>query len=807
MKIMKIKTKLVLGATTICFFTLIVSTLVVSYIINEQNMKASFNLIGKTFNVIIDNLSSGKKKLLTDATRFANRDEMIFAIPYFAKQKTKTMDEIGLDYLKLPGQGYVTWDQAIIKLALSAYEFGRSANAWRTAVYDKDGDLIAFANIENGLATFGYAHGFPNPYLTAASLNVGQKLKLKDWKKIDTLPNINFSFGKEIPLDEMARFEKINQYLCLVSYVPIIKEHKNRKPETSEKTRLGLVKTIMKIDRAFAKRLSVLTQSQINIFTGKNLKTGDIPEYKTLVCPELKTDDEKWRLSADTVKMDAIKINKSGYFQGVLPLFTNNRYIGAIAVLYSREVARANTVQMVKMLCLVGLGIIVLMIPFAFLLSGLLTKPLTLVVATANSIALGEFKTELDIRQQDEIGELADAFRNMKDTIGRVLNEMDSLILAVQEGKLDKRGDAEAFTGGWRDLVFGINNVINGFVNPINMTSESIERIARGDIPEKIIREFKGDFNAIRNNLNTMILNIGGFATDVQNSSEQVASGSEQLRQNAHQVSQGMTEQAASIEQISASTEEISSIVIQNADNAQLTASIAAKAAGDAQEGGNAVRETITAMKSISQKIRIVEEIARQTNMLALNAAIEAARAGEHGKGFAVVAAEVRKLAERTQEAAKEINDLSIANIEIAEQTDGLLTEMVAGIQKTAQLVEEISASATEQSNGVSQVNDTIQQLDLVIRKNADLSEDMALSSQEFSSLAKNLRQIASFFNVSGSTGSHAEEQTTSDITELNDSKNLNRMNRQTAPDSSTSAKISGTAIKLADEEFESYAE
>ncbi|MBF0477331.1 MAG: methyl-accepting chemotaxis protein, partial [Deltaproteobacteria bacterium] len=177
--------------------------------------------------------------------------------------------------------------------------------------------------------------------------------------------------------------------------------------------------------------------------------------------------------------------------------------------------------------------------------------------------------------------------------------------------------------------------------------------------------------------------------------------------------------------------------VAQNADNAKQTAAIAQKAAKDAQEGGKSVAETVKAMKSIAEKIGIIEEIARQTNMLALNAAIEAARAGEHGKGFAVVAAEVRKLAERSQTAAKEISVLSGSSVEVAERAGKLIEMIVPDIQKTAELVQEINASSSEQADGIQQVTKAVQQLDQAIQQGASATEEMASTSEELSSQAE----------------------------------------------------------------------
>ncbi|MHB1400754.1 MAG: methyl-accepting chemotaxis protein, partial [Trichloromonadaceae bacterium] len=210
----------------------------------------------------------------------------------------------------------------------------------------------------------------------------------------------------------------------------------------------------------------------------------------------------------------------------------------------------------------------------------------------------------------------------------------------------------------------------------------------------------------------------------------------------------GATEQAASAEEASSSMEQMAANIRQNADNALQTEKIAVKSAADAQAGGQAVAQTVSAMKEIAGKISIIEEIARQTNLLALNAAIEAARAGEHGKGFAVVASEVRKLAERSQLAAAEISQLSGSSVEVAEKAGAMLVRMVPDIQRTAELVQEIAAASKEQDTGAEQVNKAIQQLDQVIQQNASASEEMASTAEELSGQAEQLQHTIAFFKV-----------------------------------------------------------
>ncbi len=251
----------------------------------------------------------------------------------------------------------------------------------------------------------------------------------------------------------------------------------------------------------------------------------------------------------------------------------------------------------------------------------------------------------------------------------------------------------------------------------------------------------------------SMTENLQNIVGQVRTASDNVGSGSQELSGTAQQMSQGATEQAASVEETTSSMEEMSSNIQQNADNSQQTEKIASKAAKDAQESGEAVTEAVTAMKEIAGKISIIEEIARQTNLLALNAAIEAARAGEHGKGFAVVAAEVRKLAERSQNAAGEISELSSSSVEVAEKAGEMLSKLVPDIQKTSELVQEISAASNEQNAGAEQINKALQQLDQIVQQNASASEEMASTSEELSSQASQLQESISFFKVNGSVG------------------------------------------------------
>jgi methyl-accepting chemotaxis protein len=295
-------------------------------------------------------------------------------------------------------------------------------------------------------------------------------------------------------------------------------------------------------------------------------------------------------------------------------------------------------------------------------------------------------------------------------------------------------------------LLFLARPIKEGFITIAGV----VKRLSTGDLTVDIAPKSKDEIGESLLAMKNMVEKLRGVVTDVKKAADNVASGSQQLSEGAGQMSQGTTEQAASTEEASSSIEEMNATIKQNADNALQTEKIALKSATDAQESGKAVSQTVGAMKDIAQKISIIEEIARQTNLLALNAAIEAARAGEHGKGFAVVAAEVRKLAERSQTAAGEIGQLSTTSVQAAEQTGTMLSRLVPDIQKTAELVQEISASSREQSSGADQINMSIQQLNQVVQQNAGAAEEMASTAEELASQADQLQSTISFFKVDG---------------------------------------------------------
>ncbi|MBF0369309.1 MAG: methyl-accepting chemotaxis protein [Magnetococcales bacterium] len=327
------------------------------------------------------------------------------------------------------------------------------------------------------------------------------------------------------------------------------------------------------------------------------------------------------------------------------------------------------------------------------------------------------------------------------------------------------------------------------------------DQFSQGDLTVTTDISRSDEVGMMAQGLSRTVAKLREVMSQAKSASSNVAAGSQELSDASQQLSQGATQQAAAIEETSSAMEEMVSNIQQNADNAQTTEQISQKASKDAVESGDAVNEAMSAMKMIAEKISIIEEIARQTNLLALNAAIEAARAGEHGKGFAVVAAEVRKLAERSQSAAGEIGGLSASSVSVAERAGGMLEQLVPDIQKTAELIQEITAASIEQNQGATQINKALQQLDQVIQQNAGQAEEMAATSEELFAQADTLQSAVGFFH----TGEEGGAVRTTPRSRLPRQKALGAPPQRARPTGALLEMNAGPGGGSGDDEFENF--
>jgi len=351
-----------------------------------------------------------------------------------------------------------------------------------------------------------------------------------------------------------------------------------------------------------------------------------------------------------------------------------------------------------RLLLGVGIAFFLVVSGLAVYASRSVTVPVARAVAVSDRLAEGGLDAQIEVGSRDEIGQLLGSMRRMV----AYLREM--------------AGVAEAIAAG-------------------DLTAEVHPRSPDDSLGTA--------FSAMTHRLSDMI-------GEVREGVRILSTGSAQVSQTAQELSRGTSEQAASVEESASSLEQMTASITQNASNSREMEQMAVKGAGDAEDSGKVVTETVAAMKAIAEKTSIIEEIAYQTNLLALNATIEAARAGEHGRGFAVVATEVRKLAERSQAAAKEISALAAGSVQVAERSGQLLLALVPSIRKTAELVQEVAAASEEQSAGVAQINAAMVRVDQVAQRNASAAEELSSTAQEMASQAASLQGLMDFFRLDG---------------------------------------------------------
>ena len=697
---MSLKNKIIFGAIGMLVFVMLFSMVGVSAIITKQNSKASNDLLTKSMNIIIDDLAKRKGQILSDSSQTVKMDAMGSKLEYVVKNRAV------FDYSMLRDQ--------YVQMTKSIYLSGVSANLWKSAIFDSNGNLMSFFVNDSKNIDIGFIHN--KDLIEKASLGPGEPLTRESWKKTNSLPEIiDGKFNVKQHAKASVGFETVDNFLCLVAYVPIFGTVYDVNTGKKISKSFGLLKSIQRIDDTFIQRISDLVGTRIDIFLKKGSTIGNLLQYKDFIHDMFKARNRGWRLENENVRYSEINIDKDGYFQSVLPIYSGADYIGSIVSLYSKDTARANTWQMVQLLTIVFVGCILLILPGAFFFSNSVTKPILKVIAGLKDVTdgNGDLTKRLEVKGSLEVLELVNCFNTF-------MERLQEMIRAIA-------GNADNLNTSSHDLS-GISN------------------------------------------------QMSDSAAKVSGKSNNVASSSEKMSSDMNSVAAAMEQASSNINMVVTATDEITGTINEIAQNSEKARVITGEAVTQAQNTSKHVGELGQAAQEISKVTEAITEISEQTNLLALNATIEAARAGEAGKGFAVVATEIKELAKQTADATQQIRvriegvqtstSRTVTEIEqiskVINDINEIVTTIATAVEEQSLTTKEIATNVTQVSQGITDVNEKVGHSNEVIGEiNKEISDvnrstdEMSTNSSqvdiradELKKLAEQLKDLVSRFKI-----------------------------------------------------------
>ena len=671
-----LRTKIIVGAVAMLLLMAIGSTVAVSIIINKQNRLSSYDYIDKSFNIIKDDITRNRNKLVSDSHQLATINEMGNNVKYLL--------ETGSTFK------YTMVREIYEKIAKSFFNVAATANATTAALYGYDGKLIAFSSKADDQLTIGWVH--KKEIIEIGTFKGEDQPEREAWHEFKGDVGVAETFSEQMDQEDHIQFIIIDNTLCITAVVPVMWDAYNEETDAMEPKLFGVVQTVYKLDNDFVSRLTGLVGTQLNIFSTRQLLHGSIEEYAQPFMEGVAETAETYELMRQSIAYSNVDINGQGYFQGILPIFQNGKLLGALASLQTTQVAKANTLQMIKYLIAVFAVCFVLLLVLAIVFTSKIIKPIKAVVDGLQDVAEGDgdLTKRLEISSKDEVGDLAKWFNIF-------MEKLQTMIKSIAANA----GEVTTSAGSLSDIS--------------SQMSESSDQISRR--------------------------------------SENVATSSTSMSANIDSVAAALEQASTNMTMVAGAAEEMNATIIEIARNSEKAREITGDAVSQAENTSRTIGELGNSAQEIGKVTETINDISEQTNLLALNATIEAARAGDAGKGFAVVANEIKELARQTASATQEIKE-KINGIQ--NSTSGTITEIssilkvisdaneivatiAASVEEQSVTTKEIASNVAQASSGITEVNENLASSN---KAASDISNEISLVSSNIGEISSSSAQV-----------------------------------------------------------------